>query len=117
MAVPVFKISDNNEPIFCGDTWGGFNLTYREDGVAVSLIGASVRMVLVSDSGGKIDLTSSNGGFSMPNPVTGVIVCNKVNRMDYPAGTYNGDLEVTLGSGDRSTIILVQLFLKEDVTK
>lgn len=117
MAVPKLIISDSQEPIFVGDTWDGFTFIYEEDGDPVNLTGATIRMTLVSDSGGSIALSSATGGFTINAPLTGGFVCNPINRMAYPAGTYNGDLEITLADTTRYTPILVQMFLKDDTTK
>lgn len=117
MPVPKLILSDLNNPIFVGDTWDGFTFTYKEDGDPVDLTGGGIRMTLKSDSGGTIALTTTNGGFVINSPTTGVFSCAKISRMDYPAGTYVGDLEITLAGGDRITPIIVQLYLKDDVTK
>jgi hypothetical protein len=117
MAVQKEIISDSQNPIFVGDTWEGFELQYLVNGEAVNLTGATIRMTLVSDSGGSIALSSATGGFTINSPLTGGFVCNPINRMAYPAGTYLGDLEITLADTTRFTPILVQLYLKDDVTK
>jgi hypothetical protein len=117
MAVPKEIISDSQNPIFVGDSWEGFTIIYQEDGEARDLTGATIRMTLVSDTGGSIVLSSATGGFTINNPLTGGFVCNPINRMAYPAGTYLGDLEITFADTTRYTPILVQLYLKDDVTK
>jgi hypothetical protein len=117
MAVPKLIISNSQDPIFVGDTWEGFTFTYQINGEAVDLTGGTVRMTLVSDTGGSIALSSANGGFTITTPLAGLVTCNPINRMTYPAGTYIGDLEITLADTTRDTPILVQMFLKDDVTK
>jgi hypothetical protein len=116
MAIPKLVLSDTTEPIFVGDTWPGFTFVYKENGVIPDLVGASVRMTLNGDAGGVISLTSTDGHFTI-SISSGNIVCNKISRMDYPAGVYSGDLEITFGNGDRVTPILVTMFLMDDVTK
>ena len=117
MAVPKLILSDSNEPIFVGDTWDGFTFVYKENGVAVNLTGATIRMTLKSDTGGTIALTSTGGQFTISGPSSGQFTCNKISRMDYPAGTYIGDLEITIANGDRTTPVMVSMFLKDDITK
>jgi hypothetical protein len=117
MSVPKLIISSPQEPIFVGDTWDGFTFEYKEDDVAVNLTGATIRMTLKSDTGGTITLSSTNSGFVITTPAAGIFSCAKVSRMDYPPGTYLGDLEITLANNDRITPILVQIFLKDDTTK
>jgi len=74
-------------------------------------------MTLKSDTGGLIALTSTTGGFVINAPTAGTFSCAKISRMDYPAGTYIGDLEITISNGDRITPVIVQMFLKDDITK
>ena len=115
MSVLVF--STPKEPIIVGDTWDGFTMSYKIDGIPVNLTGATIRMRMVSDTGGEILISSTGGGFIFPSPETGEFSCVKKSRMDFPAGFYNGDLEITLSSGDRDTVLAVKMFLKDDVTK
>ena len=121
MAVAKLVLSDINDPIFVGDTWDGFTMVYSDKNSLgtdqVNLTGATIRMTLNSDTGGTIALSSTTGGFTITSPTTGTFVCNPINRMSYPEGTYNGDLEITLSNTTRYTPILVQMYLKEDVTK
>ena len=116
MAVPKLILSDTNEPIFVGDTWEGFTALYKIDGVAVNLTGAIIRMTLKSDSG-TISLSSVDSEFIITSPASGNYRCEKISRMDYPAGSYVGDLEITLANNDRNTVAIVQMFLKDDTTK
>lgn len=117
MAKEKLILSDSQEPIMVGDTYKGFNFVYDIDGTAVNLTDATIRMKLVSDTGGTIEKSSTDGGFTITSATTGAFKLNEINRMDYPAGTYNGDLEITTNDTRRFTPILVQLLLLDDTTK
>jgi hypothetical protein len=109
-------LGDVQDPIYVGDTWPGFTVEYKENDVAVNLTGATVRMTLKNHKH-SIALSSETGGFTITQPTLGKFRCNPINRMDYPCGLYVGDLEVTLNTLKRTTLIEVELYLKDDTTK
>jgi hypothetical protein len=101
-----------------GDTWNGItSITFSKDGIPLTLSGANVGMQFRKQVDGPVtlELTTSNGGINITDPLNGVIqILPVLITMQY--GIYQYDLEVTLADGTVKTYMKGTWNIVPDIT-
>lgn len=123
-SLPILYLPQNeNSPIMKGDTLKSisFEILTGPTGseTPIDLTGASIRIDFINTktSSNHYLLSTSNGGISITDAVNGLFKINSINRLDWKAGLYIGDLEITYADTTRTTYCIIELTVTEDITK
>lgn len=113
----IYKIEDQLR----GDTFNGVEYTIRDYDTSepINLTGATIKCQFRKGSKtGLIQVDLSIGtGLTVTDTVNGIVEIDSISRLDWVAGVYYYDVEVTLASGDRKTYIEGTFKIIEDTTK
>lgn len=106
---------------FTGDSFSGMTITVYSDAAQTTpldLTGATVRVDFRKGSKtGRLGKRLTNGaGLSITDPAGGVISIERF-ALDFAAGEYLYDVEVTLSNGVVETVIFGEFNLIQDVTQ
>jgi hypothetical protein len=102
-----------------GDTWGGIpNINFVRKGIPLNLTGASIKMQvrLSNDSPTVLELSNSNGGIIITNPLNGQITIPP-KLINIPVGNYKYEIKIHLSNGETKTFIEGTWSITEEITK
>ena len=104
-----------------GDTWNTI-ITLAQDGSAINLTGysATLQMRPSVDSDTKLlDLTTDNGGLVVATPANGQIQINAsaATMAAIARGVYPYELQITSGTGIRTTMLAGYVTLTREVAR
>lgn len=107
----------NFNPHVKGDTYRGTKFTITIGGDPADLTGASIRMQLRTQPMHpvKSEISTANSMISITDPTAGEFTINKV-KIDFPAGNYYYDCEITFADGSVKTYFGGRFPIVQDIT-
>lgn len=119
MANQVYDLVMDFEDHLKGDTWDGYDFQILDEItlVPISLVGASIRAMfrLQGKSTKMYEMSTSLGTITITNAANGEFGLDE-QIINFDAGIYLYDIEVTLASGQVKTRIGGKWVIKQDVT-
>lgn len=123
-SLPVLYLPINDSsPIIKGDTLKSISFEIltgpSTNQIPIDLTGATIRIDFINSKFSNIHylLNSSTGDITVTDAINGLFKINSINRLDWKAGTYIGDLEFTYSDTTRTTYCIIELSVTEDITK
>lgn len=124
LSLPVLYLPINDSsPIIKGDTLKSISFEIltgpTTNQTPIDLTGATIRIDFINSKLSNIHylLSSSTGDITITDAVNGLFKINSINRLDWKAGVYIGDLEFTYSDTTRTTYCIIELTVTEDITK
>lgn len=123
-SLPVLYLPINDSsPIIKGDTLKSISFEIltgpTTNQTPIDLTGATIRIDFINSKLSNIHylLSSSTGDITITDAVNGLFKINSINRLNWKAGVYIGDLEFTYSDTTRTTYCIIELTVTEDITK
>ena len=124
LSLPVLYLPINDSsPIIKGDTLKSISFEIltgpTTNQTPIDLTGATIRIDFINSKLSNIHylLSSSTGDITITDAINGLFKINSINRLDWKAGVYIGDLEFTYSDTTRTTYCIIELTVTEDITK
>jgi hypothetical protein len=107
----------NLPDVYRGDTMKEIRFELLKNGVPIDLTGASVRCDFKLKTGSHLfRFSKANDKISIMDPPTEGKFAINSTIIDFPAGTYNYDIEVIFADGTINTFVAGTLKVIQDVT-
>lgn len=124
LSLPVLYLPINDSsPIIKGDTLKSISFEIltgpTTNQTPIDLTGATIRIDFINSklSNTHYLLSSSTGDITITDAINGLFKINSINRLNWKAGVYIGDLEFTYSDTTRTTYCIIELTVTEDITK
>lgn len=107
--------TSEDKTITRGDTWFGFAMKFTQDGLDIDLTGSMMKITFRHPV--HTWTLETGAGITYRAATEGKAEVDKINSLQVPAVTYNGDVQVTFPDGTIKTYFDIELTVSDDITK